>query len=191
MADNTQAAAAANSGLLDGLLVATAGGDRRAFQALYQQTSPRLYAVALRLLRRRDWAEDVLQETYIRIWSKAKLYDSSLGNPSGWLLTILRRCAFDRLREMQRAGPLAEPAALPEELPAPLSADDDPRSPTEAASIRDCVDRLELKQRRAILLAYYYGLTHEELSSHLDSPLGTVKSWIRRGLQRLKECLER
>jgi RNA polymerase sigma-70 factor (ECF subfamily) len=191
MGADSRAYSAVEVDALNGLLISIAGGDRAAFARLYELTSPRLFAVGLRLLRRRDWAEDVLQEAYIRVWNKASLYEARHGNPLAWLTTILRRCALDRLRELQRMGPAVEFGELAEELAMPALADADPRSAVMADSIRNCVEDLEAKQRRAILLAYYYGLTHEELSSHLDSPLGTVKSWIRRGLQRLKECLER
>jgi RNA polymerase sigma-70 factor (ECF subfamily) len=171
------------------LLYRVSQGDRSAFSQLYQLTSPRLFAIGLRLMRRRDLAEDLLQDVYLRIWRKAGLYRAGCGEPMGWLVILLRRCALDRLRRDPRfvtGGNDAESPAAdadPGELPQDWSLQE------VSQDLRHCLDRLDANQRRSILLAYYYGLTHEELSTHLEVPLGTVKSWVRRGLLRLKECL--
>ena len=171
------------------LLQLTAKGDQSAFTHLYQLTSAKLYGITLRMLRNRTVADEVLQEAYIRVWHKAGAYDPAKGDPFGWLVVLLRRCALDRLRQQGR-DPLGsahnEPAenSLREQLSVPVL-------DGAVEDVRDCVNQLELRQREAILLAYYYGLTHDEISSQLKSPLGTVKSWVRRGLQRLKDCLDR
>lgn len=175
---------------LQDLLAATARGDRAAFKRAYQLSSPRLYPIALRLLARRDAADEVLQEAYVLIWRKAALYRPEKGRPMAWMATIVRNCAIDRLRSEAReprgtetwdeaaeakADPLVSQMAVAEQV--------DP-------GLRKCLEKLQENQRRAILLAYYHGLTHEELSAQMKVPLGTVKSWVRRGLLQLRDCLD-
>lgn len=176
---------------LPGLLAATAGGDRAAFSRLYALTSPKLMGIGVRLMRSRDEAEDLLQETYIKVWHKAHLYDPARGAPLVWLITILRRGALDRLRRTGRADrelPLDAPGM---ETRAELTVEDDPHEHARGRRVQRCLQELDASKRRAILLSFYYGLTHEELAERLDVPIGTVKSWIRRGLKNVKECLER
>ena len=170
------------------LLTATARGDRQAFRQLYQLSSPRLFAVALRLLCRRDLAEDVLQDAYVAIWRKAGQYCPERGEPLAWMSRIVRNRAIDRLRA---DAPRRETATLDE---VPESALADPGFGATCpdrigASLRACLDKLKVDQRRSIILAYYYGMTHDELAAHMNVPLGTVKSWIRRGLLQLKDQL--
>ena len=170
------------------LLAATARGDRKAFRQLYQVSSPRLFAIALRLLCRRDLAEDVLQDAYVAIWRKAGQYHPDRGEPLAWMCRIVRNRAIDRLRaeaprrELASLEDVSESAAAEERFAA--------TGPDRlGASLRGCLDKLKVDQRRSIILAYYYGMTHDELAAHLDVPLGTVKSWIRRGLMQLKDQL--
>lgn len=177
------------------LLHATAAGDQRAFAELYRATSAHLYGVLVRMLRRRDWAEEALQDCFIKIWQKAETYDGDKGAPLTWLLTVARYRALDLLR-MKR--PEVE---MPEEddahpLP-PMSLADDSQDPMARADesqgiarMRGCLQVLAPEQRDAVMLAYYEGYTHQELAQRLNSPLGTVKSWVRRGLARLRECLD-
>jgi RNA polymerase sigma-70 factor (ECF subfamily) len=173
------------------LIEASAAGSRAAFSALYDAAAPQLFGLALRILKRRDWAEDVLQEALISAWRNAGEYRRALGSGKAWLTVILRNRALDRLRRESAARRL-EPSgeALPEiEDPSP-SALDLTISGEAGRRLMACLEQLEEVQKRAILLAYFDGLTHEELAARIASPLGTVKSWIRRGLQRLKGCLE-
>ena len=177
------------------LLHATAAGDQRAFAQLYQQTSAHLYGVLVRMLQRRDWAEEALQDCFIKIWQKAETYDSDKGAPLTWLLTVARYRALDLLR-MKR--PEVE---MPEEgdehqLP-PMTLADDSQDPLARADegqgiarMHGCLKVLAPEQREAVMLAYYEGYTHQELAERMRSPLGTVKSWVRRGLARLRECLD-
>jgi len=173
------------------LLSAAGGGDRRAFARLYKLSSPILFAVAMRMLRRREAAEEVVQEAYVAIWRKAGQYRLDRGQPMSWMIAIVRNRAIDRLRKRGR-----EPDAtaniddLANVLP---SGDGRPADTALAATsaLRECMGQLKVTQQQAIYLAYYHGLTHEELAVRLDAPLGTVKSAVRRGLMQLRECLER
>jgi len=183
-------AAADLSARLAALLTACARRDQRSLAELYELTSPQLFGVALRIVRREDWAEDVLQECYLRIWNHAPDYRAGLAAPMTWMTSIVRNRCLDWLRRPKFEvsdvdGEIAEATPTAEEGPlARLE-----RS-GEAAGIARCLQGLDAKQRQAIMLAFYDGLSHAELASHLREPLGTVKTWVRRGLLRLKSCLE-
>jgi len=174
------------------LLAATAAGDQRAFAELYRGCSSHLFGLLLRILKRRDWAEEALQDCFLRVWQKSDSYDSTKGAPLTWLSTIARYRALDLLR-MKR--PEVE---MPEEGDAPpMTMVDVSEDPSARADERQGVERLEScmailqdEQRRSVLLAYYEGYTHQELAKVMKAPLGTVKSWVRRGLSRLRECLD-
>lgn len=175
---------------LPNLLAACARRDRAAFERLYRETSPKLFGVALRILRREDWAEDVLQECYVRIWDHAQEYRAGLAAPMTWMTSIVRNRCLDWLRRpklevIDEEGELIE--AAESDNPGPLA---QLEASAEARALKHCLDALEARQRQAIALAYYDGLSHSELASHLREPLGTVKTWVRRGLLRLKSCLE-
>jgi RNA polymerase sigma-70 factor, ECF subfamily len=167
------------------LLNATAAGDRVAFAELYRRAGPKLFGITRRLMRRRELAEDVLQEAFVRIWQKAYLFDPGRGAAMAWLVTLVRRCALDSLR--QRRGQGIETVAIEDAAAEFVAVSLAPGS----RDLERCLGELQIAQKRAILLAYVYGLTHDELAQRLAAPLGTVKSWIRRGLLDLKECLER
>ena len=172
------------------LLAATARGERPAFAALYAAASPQLFAVALRIMKRRDRAEEVLQDAFVSIWKRARDYDAAKGSALTWMASIVRHRAIDLLRR-ERPSVSLDDAPGQESWAAPGP---DPFEATaasaEAKRVRDCLQTLEGKQREAIQLAYYEGITQEELATRLAAPLGTVKSWVRRGLLRLKDCLE-
>lgn len=175
---------------VSGLLAACAKRDRRAFALLYQATSAKLFGVALRILRREDWAEDVLQESYVSIWNHAHDYRAGLAAPMTWMTSIVRNRCLDWLRRPSRevSDPEGELAAgVDAGGPGPLDA---LAQSADARALADCLGRLEGKQRQAIMLAFFQGLSHSELAAHLRQPLGTVKTWVRRGLGRLKLCLE-
>lgn len=175
---------------LEDLLLAVAGGERDAFAALYRASAPQLFALALRILKRRDAAEEVLQEAFVNVWRHAVDYRPERGTAMGWMATIVRNRALDRLRRARPETPLE---AAPERHSWADPAPDPLASATMSESARrldTCLEQLEEGPRHAIRLAYYEGLTHEALSARLGAPLGTVKSWVRRGLIRLKTCLE-
>ena len=185
-------AAATSPERLTQLLAETAGGDQRAFAELYRSCSAHLFAVLLRILQRRDWAEEALQDCFLKVWQKSETYAPERGAPLTWLCTIARYRALDLLR-MKR--PEVE---MPEEgEEAPMTLADPGQDPVDGAiegegigRLQDCMRGLQDEQRRSVLLAYYEGYTHQELAQAMQAPLGTVKSWVRRGLTRLRECLE-
>ncbi len=179
----------ASTDRLIGLLRAVGTGDRAAFAALYAQTAAQLFGVALRMLRQRDRAEDVLQESFVTIWQRAGDYDPTKGAPLTWLITVLRHRAIDALRRSARQP---ERLAEPEEALLALVAGpaDSADRGSDLRALQNCLGELGPEQRRAMLLVYAYGLTQEELAARIATPLGTVKSWIRRSLERLKKCLD-
>ena len=171
------------------LLAACAHGDQAAFEQLYRQTSAKLFGVALRIVRQEDLAEEVLQDCYIRIWNRASDYRAELAAPLTWMASIVRNCAVDQLRRRRPevAGVDEEIEATPSEAPGPLEEVERSR---DGSALARCLGELEARQRQAILLAFHDGLSHSELAVQLREPLGTVKTWVRRGLAKLKTCLE-
>ena len=176
------------------LLARTALADQAAFGELYRRTSSQLYAVALRILRDRGTAEEILQEAYVSVWHNAGTYDAAKSQPLTWLVSIVRNRCLDQIRRRDiQTVPLSRDDDEPElEIPS------DSPTPVEmlldgaaALSVRECINTLEGSQKQAIALAFYHGLTDAEVATHLRQPLGTVKSWVRRGLERLKRCLDR
>ncbi len=175
---------------LAGLLGQCALKNQRAFAELYQLTAAKLYGVALRILRRQDWAEEVLQECYVNIWNHAGNYAAAKSAPLTWMTSIVRNRCLDWLRRphTEATGEEYDIAveAWQDDAPGPM---EQLMASTEAAALARCLQQLEAKQRRSIMLAFFNGLSHSELASHMQQPLGTVKTWVRRGLERLKGCL--
>ena len=170
------------------LLAQCALGNRQAFETLYRSVSPRLHGVALRFMGRTDLAEEVLQEAFVRIWYNASRYEAHLSAPMTWMVNITRNLAIDQLRK-HREQPLADGQqdALIDDAP---SAHDQLDHERQAHALNRCLDTLDGMQRRSISVAYFQGLSCSELADHLAAPLGSVKSWIRRGMERLRRCLE-
>jgi RNA polymerase sigma-70 factor (ECF subfamily) len=173
---------------LEHLIARSALGDRGAFRELYRAAAPKLFGVALRILRREDWAEEVLQECFVSFWRHAPDYNASRAAPMTWMTSIVRNRCLDWLRR-PNPEPLAEEAleALESDNPGPLALLEQGR---DSAALARCLRALEARQRQAIALAFFDGLSHAELAQHLRQPLGTVKTWVRRGLARLRSCLE-
>jgi RNA polymerase sigma-70 factor (ECF subfamily) len=184
MADNN------NPSRLPDLLARCALHDRAAFAALYEATSAHLFGVALRILRTRHWAEEVLQEAFLKIWHHAPSYDPNRGAPMTWMINIVRNQAFDLKR---RADVRAEIDAVPvdEALPA---AGANPATEAvvsdELTRLRRCLQRLADDQQACILLVYHEGYSPAEVARRKRLPLGTVKTWVRRGLIRVRECMQ-
>lgn len=171
------------------LIPRIAGGDRAALRQLYQATSAKLFAVCLRILSNRDESEDVLQEVYLTIWRRADRFEAGRASVMTWISTIARNRAIDRLRAR---GPLAVAAQIDDmEI-----ADKTPgaESILEVAqsveALNDCLSQLDDRTQSVIRTAFFEGVTYEALALRLDTPLGTIKSWIRRGLLKLRGCLE-
>ena len=164
--------------------------DQRAFAELYRHTSAKLYGVALRILRREDWAEEVLQESFVNIWNHVGDYMAAKSAPMTWMTAIVRNRALDWLRR-----PNLEQGGEDYDLLIETIAGDSPDPETSLGSTRDaialaeCLRQLPANQRQSIMLAYMHGLSHGELAQHLREPLGTVKTRIRRGLEKLRMCM--
>jgi len=170
-----------------GFLARVAEGDRVAFRALYEKTAPRLHAICLRVLRDRSAAEDVLQEIYVRIWERARQFDAARGNGLAWVISIARNSAIDSVRARGRNKAVADLDAIEvadEESTRALE------STLETTVLRRCLDGLDETARRAIVLAYREGLTYDELAGILDVPPNTVKTWVRRGILKLRDCMD-
>jgi RNA polymerase sigma-70 factor, ECF subfamily len=176
-------------GSLSALLARSALGDRGAFSELYRLTSPKLFSVALRIVRSRDLAEEAVQEAFINVWRRAGDYREDKGLPLPWLVAIVRNRALDLLRGGPKERPLDEDAEVEDWASDDLTPFERLAASREAKALAGCLERLRPEQRQAIALAYYRGLAHEELAGHMGQPLGTIKSWIRRGLEQLKRCL--
>lgn len=179
---------------LTALLDRIAQGDQAALRALYDRTAPKLYALTLRVLSNKEWAEDVLQDTYLNIWKIAGDYRASLAAPVTWMAMIARSRALDFLRR-RKAERLDTNVEFDDVLAETLAdEDDDPSEQAlmgqQARALDACLRRLEAKQRQVVTLAYLRDLSHHELAEQLRLPLGTVKTWIRRGLERLRQCME-
>lgn len=166
------------------LLCKTANGSKPAFAELYQITSAQLYAVALKMLKKPELADEATQDAFVKIWHNAGQYQRAKGTVLTWMVSIVRYRALDLMRYHKvRHEVDLDPETIPEaqDAPQPLS--------SEHRKLEECMDELQQPQRQAIHLAYLNGLSHQEVVEHLAKPLGTIKSWIRRGLQSLKRCL--
>lgn len=178
----------ARQGELVALMDACAAGNRQAFEALYERTSAKLYGICVRVVGNEHDAQDVLQETYIRIWQKADRFDSTMASPITWLSVLARNKAVDRLR--QKAAPTQELESaygVQDAGPSPFDLFEQEQGRSRLA---DCLGELEEGPRSAIRSAFLDGVAYPELAQRQGVPLGTMKSWIRRGLQRLRGCLE-
>ncbi|MCR4538798.1 sigma-70 family RNA polymerase sigma factor [Pseudomonas sp. 18.1.10] len=173
---------------LSALLGQCALGNRQAFETLYRTVSPRLHGVALRFMGRSDLAEEVLQEAFVRIWYNASRYEAHLAAPMTWMVNITRNLAIDQLRK-RREQPLADGQqdGLLDDSPSAHEQLDRERN---AHALNRCLDSLDGLQRQSISVAYFKGLSCAQLAEHMAAPLGSVKSWIRRGMERLRRCLE-
>lgn len=169
-------------------LARCAAGDAAALREIYEAMAPRMLGVAIRLLRRRDLAEEVVHDTFLAIWQKAPGFDPARGGAETWMFAILRHRALNVLRGEAKSDLVDdfEPLALVADGP---DAEAIVSALSEAGALRRCLERLDPVRRHAIVLAYTHGLTHGELAGRLGQPLGTVKSWIRRSLIALRECL--
>ena len=171
-------------------LVRVASGDRAALRLVYQDTSAKLFGVCLRILKDRGEAEDVLQEVFVTVWRKAASFDPGRASPITWMVAIARNRAIDRLRASavsRRMEPIESADAVSDPAPAAVERVE---LAQQHQRLSRCLEELEARQASAIREAFLDGTTYEELATRMSVPLGTMKSWIRRGLLKLRTCLE-
>ncbi len=181
------------------LIAASARGDERAFHRLYRATSDALFGMALRMLKRRDWAEEVLQESFVSIWRHAARYDQSKGAAMTWMIRIVRNQSLDWIHPSRPDGFERIHGQVVDDLdnvaldPSGFISENEPveflEYSRQAERIAGCLARLDARQRQSIVLVFFHGLSHGDLARHLQQPLGTVKAWVRRGLKSLRSCL--
>jgi RNA polymerase sigma-70 factor (ECF subfamily) len=186
---------------LQALLAGAARGDHACFAQIYERTHRHLFGVAVRMLGQEQAAEDVLQEAYVSIWKNAGSFRASVDGqgiqPITWLIAIVRNKALDALRartrrgvhEQQQAGDENEDDAMPQDAVTVPGAFQLFEEAMHALRIEGCMAALDGSFRRSLALAYYQGLSHTEVAAQLNAPLGSVKAWIRRGLDKLRACL--
>jgi len=168
--------------LLSGLLVAASQGDEQAFAELYRLSAPRMNAVVRRLTAGKADPGEALQEAYVRIWQSSARFDPARGSAVHWMAAVTRNVTIDLLRSRGREGvPIDEIMEM---------ADPIVFEPGVGADIRRCLGELDANCAQVIILAYYSGYSHSELAQRLDRPLGTIKSWVKRGLVKLRDCLD-
>ena len=176
---------------LAALLAASALGDRKAFAELYGATSAKLFAVSLRIVRERQLAEEVLQDGFVSIWHHASGYSPAKSAPLTWMAAIVRNRSLDVLRRGSREVEDVDEALASTLVDRSAAPARDAERAADRHAIGECLGELEGDQRQSIALAFFHGLSHSELARHLSRPLGTVKTHIRRGLAKLKDCLAR
>lgn len=179
-----------NRSLIAAALGRIPDGDRAALQTVYRLTSAKLFGVCLRILGERGEAEDVLQEVYVTVWRKAADFDASRASPMTWLIAIARNRAIDRLRSTRQSRNMDPIDAATEIADATAGADSAIESVQEHARLHGCLDGLASHERAALRGAFFDGNTYEDLAARMKVPLGTMKSWIRRAMIKLKACLE-
>src|SRR5688500_279588 len=183
------AAAATTSDILTPLMTRIAAGEREALRQLYDATSAKLFGVCLRILSDREESEDVLQDVYVTIWRRADRFDGARASVMTWVSTIARNRSIDRLRAR---GPMAyaEPVDELEIADGADSAETLLAAADDRNALQGCLSELDDRTQSVIRTAFFEGVTYEALAKRMDAPLGTVKSWIRRGLAKLKGCLQ-
>lgn len=170
------------------LLASVAKGDEAAFERLYEATRAKLFGVVLRILRRQDLAEEVIQEAYVKIWNSAGQFNPGMASPITWMVSIARNRAIDVVRKRTETSIEEEPAAMEvaSDTPEPLAR----REMTEELKrILECVGQLDPERQKLVLLAYYNGWSREQLAEKFETPLNTVKTWLRRSMIEIRECL--
>lgn len=172
---------------IEAFLDGAATGDRVAFAALYQNTSAKLFGVVLRILKSEAETEEAVQEIYVKIWNNADRYRAGGYSPMTWLITIARNHAIDRLRSRRASGAgMDEAEAIADAAPGPEAL---AVASSDRARIVDCFGRLPLDRAEAVRRAYLEGETYAELAARFEVPINTMRTWLRRSLIKLKECL--
>jgi RNA polymerase sigma-70 factor, ECF subfamily len=167
--------------------------DYESFKQLYNLASPKLFAVAMRILSKKELSEEVLQEAMIKIWNKASSYRPDLSNAMTWMTRIVRNQALDYLRSQKRMHATIDPNVEWESLEQLLNGDDseeDHNDPILKRAMQKCLDSIQAQQKQCISMIYFFGNTYKEIATTLDKPIGTVKVWVHRGLEDLRKCLD-
>jgi RNA polymerase sigma factor (sigma-70 family) len=170
-------------------LAGCARGDRAALRRLYDVEARQMLGVALRIVRQRSLAEDVVHDAFVSVWEKAASFDPQRGAARGWLYSVVRHRALNEVRDHMHQTPLDDATLDAFDLASAQEAWGSAPSPATMGSLRDCLAQLDESKRSSVVLAYVDGCTHAEIAQRLSAPLGTVKAWIRRGLQSLRECM--
>ncbi|MBW4550724.1 MAG: sigma-70 family RNA polymerase sigma factor [Aphanocapsa sp. GSE-SYN-MK-11-07L] len=170
-------------------LIACARGDRNALRQLYEQEASQLIGVAMKILQRRDLADEVVQDAFVQIWHKAATFDPKRGSGRGWIFSVVRYRALNTLRKTAREVAVDDEMLLSKQPDTATDLLDRLSRATEAEALKRCLEQLETPKKQSILLAYVNGYSHPQIAAQLQAPLGTVKAWIRRGLLALRECL--
>lgn len=171
------------------MLARTAQGDRQAFERLYQATSAKLFGLALRILASKDLAEEALQDAYVKIWHSADTYQMDKAAVMTWMTVIVRNRCLDLLRASPREQGLKEDESFDDWASDDLGPMEKAASQSDTKALMQCIKQLAPLQRQAFALSYFHGLAHEQLAHQLVQPLGTIKTWLRRGLETLKNCM--
>ena len=187
---DARTAAEPDAAELEALLVRCASRDASALEALYALVAPLLLAVLLKMLRRRDLAEDVLQDVFVKVWQQAGQFDRIRGRPLAWLIAIARYRAIDVQRSQRAVLALTEEHLETEPSLRVAGGAESAAGLGLGATLLRCLELIAAPQRRCLTLAYQEGLTHGEIARAVGEPLGTVKSWVRRSLLSLRRCIE-
>lgn len=178
----------------DAALHACARGDQRALHTIYERESTFLLGVAKRIVRDHATAEDVLHDAFVSIWQRAASFDASRGTGRGWIYSIVRHTALNRLRDSSHETTLDDTVTTQHDAQAALAAwqaqGDEWSRQADLGQLGRCLDGLEPERRNCLLHAYVEGCSHSEIATRLQTPLGTVKAWIQRGLRALRECMQ-
>lgn len=178
---------------LDALMVRASDGDSNAFRQFYDLTAPAILAFLMRMLPNRHAAEDVLQESMVVAWNRAGDFNPDLAAAKTWITTIARRRALDVIRRGNRRDEMlrGDAADIRQVFGKDGGSNTDPESTATAARLEHCFEEIGTDSAACIQYAYLHGLTFAEIATQIDRSLGTIKSWVRRGLQKLKACMER
>jgi RNA polymerase sigma-70 factor (ECF subfamily) len=173
---------------LASLLRGCGRGERSSLRAIYERESAAMIGVALRIVRRREIAEEIVHDAFVQIWRHAGTFDPALGSARAWMFAIVRNRAISTLRTANRELPVAD-----DDLTAAIDRDAETEQAfdrlAEGSALKRCLDRLDPRRRLGVLLAYVEGLSHGEIAARLGVPLGTAKAWLHRSLAQLRECL--
>ena len=171
-----------------------ARGERQALQDIYQQDSRHLLGVALRIVRQRQQAEDIVHDAFMNIWTQAASFDARRGSGRGWIYSVVRNLALNAVRNGVREVSVDEETAealdAQTSLQAHVQVDDAFDLRVSLGKLNDCLAMLEPARRNCILYAYVDGCSHGEIAARTHTPLGTVKAWIKRGMGSLRECMQ-